>query len=455
MSSKKIVMPWLLIACLILFVVQNADAGKDWKEKQKEMFSQLPVKPGDVVDTSNWQLLEGLLPEPVVNWVKRGEWVINVGEMGFDYDYNPKWYELSALNKGKYALGSRKEIIEARTGKFPMFVRGLPFPDVDVKNDPEGATKLMHNNSICLLMNNNYHTHGEPKEGLIQWVGRKGHERGVGMAMKRLYYWNRNDGEIPNPNEYMHTTGVITTWPYDLSGTCTLYMRHLDGRDDTLYAYVPAIRRVKRLSGANRSDPQMGSDSTMDDGDGWSGQVEAMKWKYLGDKVMLTPRFEQDAKTPQIAKKTDGVWDYHNMDGALLGYETEGWTGAPWAYTNWVWVPREVWIIEAVPKDPFYAYGKMILHIDKQSRINTCTVKYSRAGEYWKTMVNAPPQGYIPDPSYAPTDRVFNWNGPYCVVDDKTRHASPNTQDENHKIVNAPYMQPRDFTPRTLRTWTK
>jgi hypothetical protein len=455
MSSKKIVMPCLLITCLILFMAQNAAAGEDWKEKQKQMFSQLPVKPGDVVDTSNWQLVKDILPEPVVNWVKRGEWVIKVGQMEFDYDYNPEWYKLSAQNKGKYNLGSRKEIIDIKTGKFPMFVRGLPFPDADVKNDPDGATKLMHNNNICLMMNNSYYTYGEPKQGLIQWIGAGGHERGVGMAMKRFYYWNRNGGEIPNPNEYMHMTGVITTWPYDLAGTCTLYYRHLDGRDDTLYAYVPAIRRVKRLSGANRSDPQMGSDSTMDDGDGWSGQVEAMTWKYLGDKVMLVPKLEADAKSPQVAKMINGVWDLDNSTGALAGYETQGWTHAPWAYTNFVWVPREVWIVEAVPKDPFYTYGRMILHIDKQSLINNYSIKYSRAGEYWKAMANAVPQGYIPDPSYAPTDKVFNWNGPFCILDERTHHATNLPQKENHKIVNSPNIEPRNFTPEALRTWTK
>ena len=50
-----------------------------------------------------------------------------------------------------------------------------------------------------------------------------------------------------------------------MNGMANLFIRHLDGRPDSVYAYVPAIRRVKRLSGANRSDPQMGSDMTMDD----------------------------------------------------------------------------------------------------------------------------------------------------------------------------------------------
>ena len=56
-----------------------------------------------------------------------------------------------------------------------------------------------------------------------------------------------------------------------------------------MYAYVPAIRRVKRLSGANRSDPQMGSDMTMDDSQGFAGHIESMKWTYMGKKIILKP----------------------------------------------------------------------------------------------------------------------------------------------------------------------
>ena len=39
------------------------------------------VVPGDVIDSSNWQKAEGLLPVPVLDWVKRGEFILNIGEL--------------------------------------------------------------------------------------------------------------------------------------------------------------------------------------------------------------------------------------------------------------------------------------------------------------------------------------------------------------------------------------
>jgi len=441
---------------LFCFVAQNAGAAPDWKEKQKEMFARISVESGDVIDKSNWEKVQDLLPEPVVNWVQKGEWTIKVGEFEYDFDYSAEWYELSAKNKGKYGLGSKKEIIELATGKFPMFVAGLPFPNVDVKNDPDGATKLLHNNNLCLQMNNSYETYGEPKEGCMQWIGMNGHERGIGVSMRRFYYWNRLEGKIPNPNEYMHTTITLVTWPFDLSGSVILYLRFLDGRDDSAFAYFPAIRRVKRLSGANRSDPFMGADSCIDDGDGWSGHVESMKWTFIDEKIMLIPKFELDVKETQTLKRNSkGLWDYYNPDGQKFGYEEAGWTGEPWAFTNSLWVPREVRIVEAIPLDPYYAYGKLILYIDKLTRLNVYTMKYTKAGEYWKTLVNEHPMTVIPDPAYKVTGRAFNLNGPLLVVDERTKHAMGMPQDKNHKIPNAPYIQPRDFTPQTMRTWTK
>jgi hypothetical protein len=456
MTKRKILLQIVMSVLFLLIFTQIANAGADWQEKQKQMFAQIPVKPGDVIDQSNWEKVKDILPQGIVNWVKRGEWVFNIDEFKFDFDYTAEWYELSAKNKGKYGLGTVKEIIDLKTGNFPMFIRGMPFPDVDVKNDPDGATKLMHNNNLCLQMNGSYDNIGTTEHGTLQWIGMGGYERAIKANMQRFYYWNRPDGEWENPHEYMHKTVVPVTWPFDLTGTVQLYIRHLDGRDDSVFVYVPAIRRIKRLSGANRSDPFMGADSCMDDADGFSGHVESMKWSYLGEKVVLCPKWKGDMYEPKMMKKNDfGAWEYYLGDGILLGWEVEDWKGVPWAFVDATWAPREVWIIKAEPIDPYYAYGMMELYIDKLARLAVFNVKYNKAGEYWKMMANLHPMNVIPDPNYAPTGHAFNLNGPMVVVDERTHHAMGQPIDEIHQMNDSPRVHPRHLTPQALRTRTK
>ena len=137
-------------------------AGADWQEKQKAMFAKVGVKPGDVIDNSNWEKAKDIVPESVVNWVKKGEFIIEVGEFKYDFDYTPEWYALSAKNKGKYGLGAQEEIIDLSTGKFPLYLKGMPFPDADVKNDPDGAIKKMHNTIVAKQVNNSYDDFADP-----------------------------------------------------------------------------------------------------------------------------------------------------------------------------------------------------------------------------------------------------------------------------------------------------
>ncbi len=456
MSKKRSIILSLLTICVLLFITQSTIAGTDWREEQKKMFSQIPVKPGDVIDKTNWEKAKGLVPESVLNWVKKGEWTLKIAEFKYDFDYTKKFYAVSSENKSRYGLGEKKEVIDLKTGKFPMFISGLPFPNVDTKTDPDGPTKFMHNSNLCTQMNGSYDNFGEPKKGALQWIGSKGYERGVGFTMQKFYYWNRPDGERPNPNNYMWTTGLLTTWPYDLTGTATLYVRYLDGRDDMVYAYVPSIRRVKRLSGANRSDPQMGSDQCMDDTDGFSGHVESMKWTYVGEKVVLCPKWEDDMKSPRVLKKNSiGAWECYIPEGQRFGWEEPDWQGAPWAFSNATWAPRKVVILKAEPIDPYYAYGMLELYMDKKTRLAIYNIKYNRAGEFWKTLINEHPMTHIPDPKYAATANSFNLNGAMIVLDEKTHHASSTPVDETHQLADSPRVHPRSHSPQAMRTWTK
>jgi outer membrane lipoprotein-sorting protein len=69
--------------------------------------------------------------------------------------------------------------------------------------------------------------------------------------------------------------------PSDVKGTAFLSHTHQRGQDDQ-WLYLPAIRRVKRISSSNRSGPFMGSEFAYEDLS--SEEVERYRYRYLGDK---------------------------------------------------------------------------------------------------------------------------------------------------------------------------
>ncbi|MEW6443649.1 MAG: hypothetical protein AB1640_22130 [bacterium] len=75
------------------------------------------VSPGNVIDRANWQKAEGLLPEPVLNWIKQGD-VLQVGKLSYDPgEYlPPACLESLTTNIGKYDIDENGLIVDVNTG---------------------------------------------------------------------------------------------------------------------------------------------------------------------------------------------------------------------------------------------------------------------------------------------------------------------------------------------------
>ena len=70
-------------------------------------------------------------------------------------------------------------------------------------------------------------------------------------------------------------------WPADVKGTRMLTWSHKDGDDDQ-WLYLPALKRVKRISTKNKSGAFMGSEFSYEDLG--SQEVEEFTYKYLGEE---------------------------------------------------------------------------------------------------------------------------------------------------------------------------
>ncbi|MFT6406788.1 MAG: outer membrane lipoprotein-sorting protein [Arenicella sp.] len=73
---------------------------------------------------------------------------------------------------------------------------------------------------------------------------------------------------------------TIFDTPLDVKGTAFLSFSHSTGNDDQ-WIYLPAIKRVKRISSRNRSGPFLGSEFSFEDLS--SFEVEKFNFNYLGD----------------------------------------------------------------------------------------------------------------------------------------------------------------------------
>jgi hypothetical protein len=84
--------------------------------------------------------------------------------------------------------------------------------------------------------------------------------------------------------------------PFDAKGIALINYRYKssDGprasaRNDDTWVYVPTLRRVRRISTAQRTDAVSGTDFTFDDLSGFFGIPPQYEWNCLGRVDLLAP----------------------------------------------------------------------------------------------------------------------------------------------------------------------
>ena len=368
MREIRIFQTCILTACLIVASVHIAGAD---------------VSPGDVIDKTNWEKAEDLLPEPVLEWVKKGDFVLDVHALKYrPLDFFPPFLiEAFKANVGKYELDADGGIVYAETGKEPNNIIGIPFP-VTAEDDPRRAEKLMQNNHYMQYMPGHLRF---PFQGI--WLNRSGYLRETESLLIQMAL----DGypgalEINNPGRIEKYVIMALKKPFDLAGSSIMTWRYRDPKkEDNSFAYSPMIRRVRRMSAANRSDALMGSDLAIDDANGYDGKVTAFTWKILRKQEALIPIL--DVEPQRIVRNDFGEWETtKDIKPVIYGYQKEGWQGAAWAPTNLCWVKRPVYVIEMRAKDRYYNYGAQYIWFEAE--IFGCAFKviHDKAGDYWKTL---------------------------------------------------------------------
>jgi hypothetical protein len=414
----------LIGLCLLLCVVPRASADES---------------PNKVIDKTNWEEVEGLVPHTILNWLKNGKLILHLGELSYDPAVYLPQFALDALqsNIGKYDIDEEGWIVEVSTAKPAKHIIGYPFPKIEM-DDPRVAEKIVYNKIYTwYLVGDNYFTYQ------MIWIGASGHERTIELKAQQmaLQGWpGIKDRKNPDLVE-KRALGVATS-PVDVKGTATMGWRYMSpNKQDSTFGFIPAIRRVRQMSPANRSDAVVGSDFCIDDSNGYDGKVQAFNWKLLREQEAIVPYLDENPQT--IIRNAKNEWCTTKQHKPVVyGYDKEGWQGAPWAPTNCVWVKRPVYVLEMWSKDKYYNYGTQYLWIDKETYASHYKVIHDRSGEYWKSSLAFFTGNESPDGAMRTAGLV---GGP--MVDDRYDHASGSEIASPRNIVHMfAELNPRDFT---------
>ena len=356
------------------------------------------VKAGDVLAKGDADRIKDLVSPGVLWCVKHGMTIKVIDPKPIPW---PKAYkEATEKYSAQVKLSPDGKALE-------NYVAGQPFPHVDL-NDPQAALKVMWNYEY------------RPYPGTDDFVEfefpvlsgglRPGQpmnvEREMLLSEARRLYFNGRLYVDPKPNlaakddfRFKELLGPVTS-PYDLKGLGGLTFRYRSAnRQDETWLYMPTLRRVRRMSTAQRSDALFGQDTDPDSYWGYNGHIAWMDWKLLGVKKMLAVMHGENFPM----KRCDGEADFSFCDS---------------------WEMRDVYVIEGRSKLPQYAYGSRLIFIDKEGWVVAYSDIHDRRGELWKAWIDNHQFRNQARPQSMTYDEPKDFYAGFTMVDTQLQHAT-------------------------------
>jgi len=337
---------------------------------------------GTTLGPDTWEAAQRLLPDEILEHYRTGEYLNRIMEIdrpGYLSIKQPAAFqEATKANRDKYALSPQGSIIDKATGAQPAYITGFPFPDIDPQ-EPQAATKIVWNYFYSVWWNGNEHFLTE-----LVLLSRRGIDRRLTTDVRMLMYDSAPEARLlPNPNNLVLQSLATVVQPADLNGTVSLTWRFRDPtKHDSQWTYVPGMRRPRQVSALNRSDGFMGSEISLDDGPFFDSKPEDFTFRLLErrDQLVIMDPYSIRGEG-EIAAVPGGGWRIVWKDVPRIGADDPTWRGLPWAPVSAVLVRRPMWFVEAVPRDPHYLYGRIVLRFDTETYQGSWVSKYDRAGQ--------------------------------------------------------------------------
>jgi len=318
------------------------------------------VEPGERITAENVERVKDLI-SPGLEWCIRRGFPMTIAPTR-RVEWPRAYLEATEKYAGQVRLGADGISLK-------NYIAGMPFPNLEA-TDPQVAVKIMWNYDHNFFATDDLDVRNfDADTGSIADHGPMTIERHFLIDHFRRLWWVGRlyvdpKPERPNPSGYELQQGLYPLLePFDVKGVGFVSNRYLDpARQDDSWLYLPALRRVRRLSTAQRSDALFGQDTDVDSYAGYAGHIAWMDWKYLGERDLLAVVHGEHFPVK---------WD-DKVD---------------WAFDD-VWEKRRVHVVEGVSKLSQYAFGKRVIFIDKEAWGIPYTDIYDRSGELWKIWIN-------------------------------------------------------------------
>jgi hypothetical protein len=285
----------------------------------------------------------------------------------------PKFFqEITKKNHETYGkpVVDENAVIYTKDGK--TWPGGTPYPE------PTNALEVVANIKYERVLDDFYadDLRGDPnlfvnKEGKT-YKTQKTHGQQVGSKARLTI---PPLGSVPGMEKEFYRVLVVLTHPREIKGTGQLQIKHWDNvkNPDKGFAYVPAFKRILRISATTYQDNMGGGDFTWGDlGGGYEEPTSNWKFTLAGKKNMLMPApFGEKS-----IRHADGT-----VDPRVKWDE-----GKRFPRDKWVVMP--VYVVESTPKIK-HIYGKRIMYVPTRAYSNCflsimTTDYYDRQLALWK-----------------------------------------------------------------------
>jgi hypothetical protein len=342
------------------------------------------LAPGRVLEQANAEAAGTLLQAETLAHYRVGEYRNSIAAWPAGASFEPAFAAASQKNAPRLDVDEHGTIVERGSDKPVHGVYGLPFR-ID-SADPRAGIKAVWNAYYAQWRIGTSHD-----VVAIDWVGKQGLERQAVLESHTLYYEGAPPARAPKDNQLDLAAQqiAIVTAPVDLGGTASLTWRfRLADKRDQSWTYVPALRRVRQVSPANRSDGFLGSDMSQDDGAFFDGKPEDFTWKLVGEReaLVLADPASLAGKVARNADPTGAVQETWPVEQKVVGYQDPAWKGLPWAPIAPVLARRKLWMIEAVPRDPYYLFNRIELTLDQETFQGATSRKFDARGTLLRSL---------------------------------------------------------------------
>jgi hypothetical protein len=376
------------------------------------------VAAGTTITPANAKDAQGLIPDELIPYVIDGnaDLSVKVADPG-KYVPNEKYVKATVDGACKAKLGSN--------GFLENYTAGQPFPYSEwakeatghkcdlTPDDPQFALKL--------AWNVNFRWQGGSGLNLPHWgfsnMRNSGKEvwRIAQGEYRRTYFSHRAD-LMPAANQLV--TGTDIEWaeffdvktPFDLRGTMFLLYRYdVENKEDDTWAYIPALRRVRRIAATQKSDSLLGTEFTLEDFYIFAGYVWDHQWEFKGESTKLGVINSKRACFPSVIPGATAAGGAVNM--VRLGTEDEffhckfgPYNALPFAGETFE--KRTAFQLDDIPRQKGHPYSRKMIWYDKETLMPLYSIMYDRAGKPYRIIAS-----------------VFKWSEDSPVPENKGRYS--------------------------------